>query len=68
MTAVAAANGADLLGDPAALTDGYSAAFIGAAVIAALGTVLAGLTLRTPSTAPEPTDPLGRRERQGACG
>jgi EmrB/QacA subfamily drug resistance transporter len=32
--------------DPAALTDGYSAAFIGAAVVAALGGVLAGVTLR----------------------
>jgi MFS family permease len=32
--------------DPAALTDGYSAAFIGAAVVAALGGVIAGLTLR----------------------
>jgi EmrB/QacA subfamily drug resistance transporter len=32
--------------DPAALTDGYSAAFMGAAVVAALGGVLAGVTLR----------------------
>jgi EmrB/QacA subfamily drug resistance transporter len=54
MTAVAAANGADLLGDAAALTDGYSAAFIGAAVIAAVGAVLAAITVRLRSAAPQP--------------
>jgi EmrB/QacA subfamily drug resistance transporter len=48
MTAVAAANGADQLGDPSALTDGYSAAFVGAAAIAAVGAVLAAVTLRLP--------------------
>ena len=47
MTALAAANGADELGDVAALTDGYSAAFVGAAVIAFAGAVLAALTLRS---------------------
>lgn len=51
MTAVAAANGADLLGDAGALTNGYSAAFIGAAVIAAVGAVLAAATLRLPAAA-----------------
>ncbi|MEV6270941.1 MFS transporter [Kribbella sp. NPDC051936] len=54
MTAVAAANGADLLDDAAALTDGYSAALIGAAVIAAAGAVLAGVTLRTRKAPAEP--------------
>ncbi|WP_427891377.1 MFS transporter [Kribbella sp. GL6] len=49
MTAVAAANGADLLTDVAALTDGYSAAVVGAAVIAAAAAVLAAVTLRTPA-------------------
>ena len=50
MTAVAAANGADQLGDPAALTDGFSAAFLGAAVIAAAGAVIATITLfRSPT-------------------
>ncbi len=48
MTAVAAAYGADQLGDAAALTDGFSAAFTGAAVIAAAGAVLAAVTLRIP--------------------
>jgi len=54
MTAVAAANGADLLDDAVALTDGYSAALIGAAVIAAAGAVLAGVTLRTRKVPAEP--------------
>jgi EmrB/QacA subfamily drug resistance transporter len=48
MTAVAAANGADRLGDVESLTDGYSAAFLGAAVVAAAGAVIAAVTLRLP--------------------
>jgi MFS family permease len=48
MTALAAANGADELGVPTALTNGYSAAFVGAAVVAAVGAVLATITLRMP--------------------
>lgn len=48
MTAVAAAAGADQLGDVAALTDGFSAGFIGAAAIAAVGAVLAAIMLRGP--------------------
>ncbi|MEV5769192.1 MFS transporter [Micromonospora sp. NPDC052213] len=47
MTAVAASFGADQLGNRPALTDGFSASFLGAAAIAALGAVLAALTLRT---------------------
>jgi EmrB/QacA subfamily drug resistance transporter len=54
MTAVAAANGADLLDDVVALTEGYSAAVIGAAVIAAVGAVLAAVWLRTPGAPAEP--------------
>ncbi|MFI2651626.1 DHA2 family efflux MFS transporter permease subunit [Micromonospora fulviviridis] len=46
MTAVASAAGADRLGDLPALTDGYSAAFVGAGIIAAAGAVAAGITLR----------------------
>ncbi|MBC9003011.1 MFS transporter [Micromonospora aurantiaca (nom. illeg.)] len=46
MTAVASAAGADRLGDLPALTDGYSAAFVGAGIIAAVGAVTAGITLR----------------------
>ena len=46
MTAVASSAGADQLGDLRALTDGYSAAFVGAGIIAAAGAVIAGITLR----------------------
>ncbi|GAA1382406.1 MFS transporter [Catellatospora chokoriensis] len=49
MTALAASHGATALGDPEALTGGFSAAFSGAAVIAAAAAVLAAITLRTPS-------------------
>ncbi|TDC43002.1 MFS transporter [Micromonospora sp. KC213] len=51
MTAVASSYGADQLGNLRALTDGFSAAFLGAAGIAAAGAVLAGLTLRTSGAA-----------------
>ena len=55
MTAVAAAYGADQLGNASALTDGFSAAFTGAAAIAAAGAVLAAITLRAPGRlAPAP--------------
>ena len=53
MTAVAAANGADQLGDVSSLTDGYSAVFLGAAVVAAVGAVIAAVTLRLPKPQPE---------------
>ena len=46
MTALAAANGADQLGDVTLLTGGYSAAFLGAALVAATGAVIAAVTLR----------------------
>jgi sugar phosphate permease len=49
MTAIAASQGAEELGDLTALTDGFSAAFIGAAVIAAAGAILAAATLRKPA-------------------
>lgn len=52
-TAVAAAAGAGELGDLGALTDGFSAAFVVAAVIALVGAALAALTLRG-SRVPEP--------------
>ena len=46
MTALASARGADRVGDAAALTDGYSAAFLGAAAIAVGGALLAAALLR----------------------
>ncbi|MFC4015842.1 MFS transporter [Nonomuraea purpurea] len=55
MTAVAAANGAGRLGDLPALTDGFSAAFVGAAAIAVAGAVLAATTLRSHRTEAEPS-------------
>ena len=51
MTAVATSPGADRLGDAGALTDGYSAAFIGAAAIALIGALVAGAFLRRPEPA-----------------
>ncbi|MEV0682337.1 MFS transporter [Nocardia sp. NPDC050378] len=49
MTAVAAAFGAGELGDPTALTDGYSAAFLGAGLLALAGAGIAAATLRSPA-------------------
>ena len=51
MTALASAYGADQLGDAVALTDGYSAAFLGAAGIALVGALAAAALLRTPKPA-----------------
>jgi MFS family permease len=48
MTAVAAAFGADQIGDTGALTDGFGAAFLGAAGIAVLGALVAAVLLKTP--------------------
>jgi hypothetical protein len=48
MTAVATSQGADQLGDPGALSDGFSAAFLGAAGIAVAGALVAAAALRTP--------------------
>ncbi|MFI1014940.1 MFS transporter [Streptomyces sp. NPDC020965] len=47
MTAVSAAYGAHELGNPDALTNGFSAAFLGAAALAAVGAIASLLTLRT---------------------
>lgn len=52
MSAIAAANGAASAGDPAALVDGYSAAFIAAAAVAAGGAVIAAVGLRRRAQAP----------------
>ncbi len=53
MTAIAAANGASESGNHPALTFGFSSAFIGAAVIALAGALLAAITLHGPTRAPE---------------
>ena len=57
MTAVASSHGADQIANTVRLTDGYSAAFIGAAVIAAAGAVLASVTLRFRSATAETSRP-----------
>jgi EmrB/QacA subfamily drug resistance transporter len=51
MTAAATSNGAGQLSDPAALVDGFSSAFIGAAAVAAVGAVVAAAFLRRPAPA-----------------
>jgi EmrB/QacA subfamily drug resistance transporter len=57
MTALATSQGADQLGNPEALTDGFSAAFIGAAAVALVGAALAYITLRPSGPqAPAPAD------------
>jgi EmrB/QacA subfamily drug resistance transporter len=48
MTAVATSQGANRLGQLDALTDGYSAAFLGAAGIAVVGALVAAALLRVP--------------------
>lgn len=58
MTALATSLGAGRLGEPEALTDGISAAFLGAAGIAVAGALLAGTTLRGRRTA-APSQPSG---------
>ncbi|GEM32992.1 MFS transporter [Nocardia neocaledoniensis NBRC 108232] len=49
MTAVAAAFGADQLGDTTALTDGYSAAFLGAGILALAGAAITAAVMRAPA-------------------
>jgi MFS family permease len=51
MTAVAASFGATRLGDGVALTSGFSAAFLGAGVLALVGGLAAAATLRAPRAA-----------------
>ncbi|SDY90199.1 drug resistance transporter, EmrB/QacA subfamily [Saccharopolyspora shandongensis] len=54
MTALATSRGVDRIGDPAALTSGVSAAFVGAAGIAIAGALIAGISLRGKRSATEP--------------
>ena len=53
MTALATSQGADQLGNVKALTNGYSVAFLAAAIVAAAGAVLAAVTLRLPKPQPQ---------------
>jgi EmrB/QacA subfamily drug resistance transporter len=54
MTAVASSQGADQLGDTDALTDGFQAAFLGAAGVAVAAVILTLALLRRPRPAPTP--------------
>ncbi|XVQ89489.1 MFS transporter [Microbispora siamensis] len=51
MTALATSGGAAAADGAAALTDGFQAAFVGAAVVAAVGAVLTLLLMRRPASA-----------------
>ena len=65
MTALATSQGADQLGNPEALTDGFSAAFWGAAGIAVVGALLAWASLRTPRpTAPKSDGEVSAQQTQ----
>ena len=57
MTALASSRGADALGDAGALTEGYRAAFVGAALVAVAGAAIAAGTLRIPRPARALPDP-----------
>ena len=59
ITAVAATLGANQIGNLSALTAGFSAAFLGAGLIAAAGAAIAAVTLRTPRPRNETTDTAG---------
>jgi MFS family permease len=61
MTAVASSQGANRLGDVAALTDGYSAAFIGAAAVAVVGALAAAALLRISKTSAATDAPAGEK-------
>jgi len=63
---VAASQGADRIGDPQALTNGFGAAFLGAATIAVAGGLLAVATLRAPTTRPPAVDAQGRGDAQAS--
>ena len=67
MTAFASAQGADKLGNVNALTDGYTAAFLGAAAIAAAGALVALVSLRRPAAAaPETSENAPAQEMVAA--
>jgi EmrB/QacA subfamily drug resistance transporter len=64
MTALAAAHGADQLGDVTALTNGYGAAFLGAAGIAVAGGLVAAISLRRPQAQAAETNSSEESDRE----
>jgi EmrB/QacA subfamily drug resistance transporter len=67
MTAVATAWGAGQLGNPSALTDGFHAAFIGAAVIASVGAFLGLVWLRQPRASGTAAEPIVEESTETAA-
>jgi EmrB/QacA subfamily drug resistance transporter len=65
LTAVAMAQGADQLGNLPRLTEGFSAAFTGAAIIAAVGGVLTLLVMKGDKAAAAGAAPAPRAEKAG---
>lgn len=65
LTALAASQGADRLGDLPALTDGFSSAFLGAAAIAAAGALATALLMqgKKPAAATAAQEPAAETER-----
>lgn len=66
LTALATTQGADRLGDLPALTDGFSAAFLGAAIVAAVGGIVTLLVMRTDGAAEAEQPQEATGERVGA--
>lgn len=66
MTALASSQGADQLGNPQRLTDGFSTAFTGAAGIAIVGALLVAALLRT-APAPQDQAPADEEDRELAA-
>jgi EmrB/QacA subfamily drug resistance transporter len=64
MTSVATSYGADQLGDAAQLTNGYQAAFIGAAAVAAVGALVALLFIRSQKHAAADRERAGEAESE----
>ena len=62
ITALSLAFGADQLGNPAELTDGFHAAFLGASGIALVAGLIALATVRVPRAASEPVAPAAEPE------
>ncbi|MFC4055904.1 MFS transporter [Actinomadura syzygii] len=68
MTAIAASAGADQVGNLPALTDGFSAAFVGAGLIALVGAGLVAATLRTPRPDRPVPAPVSGAEHEKSAG
>jgi EmrB/QacA subfamily drug resistance transporter len=67
ITALSLAFGADQLGNPAELTDGFHAAFLGAAGIALAAGLIALATVRAPHAASEPAETAPEPELAAAA-